>query len=95
MGMNRQPHGWLAASEPTHLLVLPSCCVLGFMHLGRMALTQLAHIVDLPPENYAIRKLAVRPVAHQALQANSMFPSLSTNSAIGKSRSCTLVGEKD
>ena len=57
-GKNRQPHGWLAAWEPTHLLVSLACCVLGSAHCGGMALAQMAHAANLPPENYAIRKLA-------------------------------------
>lgn len=93
--MNRQPHGWLAASESTHMLVLLSCCVLGFLCKDGMALAQLAHTANLPPENYAIRKLAGNTVAHQAPQANGMFAFPSTKSAKGESQSSILAGEQD
>lgn len=82
--MNRQPHGWLAASASTHLLVFLSCCVLGSICWGGMALAQLAHAADWPPEDYAIRKLASALAAHQALQANGTFPFPGTKSAKGE-----------
>lgn len=78
-GMNRQPHGWLAASESAHLLGLLSCCVLGALYSGMMALAQLARVATLPPENHAFRKLAVSTTTHHVLQSNVMLPFLIQN----------------
>lgn len=94
-GMNRQPHGWLTALESTHLLVLLSCCVLGSMCYSGMALAQLAHTANLPPENMQSWSWQPALVAHQALQVNVMFPSPGTNSAKGWSQPSTSTDKKD